>query len=96
MINRSPPCFTQTKNYGPSYVNVWIQAPLYSLISAGEIFAYVKALKYTDDNAPDSMEVVVQAVALLKGCIGSACTIAWMSAARYPYLIILYDSLTEA
>jgi POT family proton-dependent oligopeptide transporter len=59
LIYRSPPCFDQTGNCGPGRVNVWIQAPLYFLISAGEIFAYVTALEYTYSHAPSSMKVVV-------------------------------------
>jgi hypothetical protein len=94
LIYRSPPCFDQTGNCGPGRVNVWIQAPLYFLISAGEIFAYVTALEYTYSHAPSSMKVVVQAMALLVGSIGSACAMALTPAARDPYLVIFYGSLT--
>ena len=93
-IYRSPPCYDQPGSCGSNQVNVWIQAPLYFLIAAGEIFAYVTALEYAYDRSPKAMKVVVQAVGLLVGGLGSACAMALTPVARDPYLVTFYGSLT--
>ena len=93
-IYKSAPCFDQPGSCGPNKISVWIQAPLYFLISAGEIFAYVTALEYAYDHSPKAMKVVVQAVGLLVGGVGSACAMALTPVARNPYLVTFYGSLT--
>jgi POT family proton-dependent oligopeptide transporter len=93
-IYRSPPCYDQPGRCGHNQINVWIQAPLYLLISAGEIFAYVTALEYAYDHSPKAMKVVVQAIGLLVGSVGSACAMALTAVARNPYLVTFYASLT--
>jgi hypothetical protein len=92
-IYRSPPCYDQPGSCGRNQINVWIQAPLYLLISAGEIFAYVTALEYAYDHSPKAMKVVVQAIGLLVGSVGSACAMALTPVARNPYLVTFYASL---
>lgn len=94
LIYRSPPCYDRPGSCGSNQINVWVQAPLYFLISAGEIFAYVTALEYAYDNSPKAMKVVVQAVGLLVGGVGSACAMALTPVARDPYLVVFYGSLT--
>ncbi|KAJ4332563.1 peptide transporter ptr2 [Ascochyta clinopodiicola] len=93
-IYRSPPCYDQPGSCGHNQINVWIQAPLYFLISAGEIFAYVTALECAYDHSPKAMKVVVQAIGLLVGGVGSACAMALTPVARNPYLVTFYASLT--
>jgi POT family proton-dependent oligopeptide transporter len=73
---------------------VWIQAPLYFLISAGEMFAYVTALDHANENSLKALEIVVQAVGLLVGGVGSACATALTPVAHDPNLIAFYGSLT--
>lgn len=63
-------------------------------MSAGEIFAYVTALEYAYDQSPKAMKVVVQAIGLLVGGMGSACAMALTAVARNPYLVTFYASLT--
>jgi hypothetical protein len=94
VIYRSPPCYNQFESCRYNYVSVWLQAPVYFLISAGEIFAYVTALSYTYELSPESMKVVVQAVVLLFGAAGSACAMAFSLLARNPYLVYYYAALT--
>jgi hypothetical protein len=93
-IYRSPPCYDRPGSCGQNQVNVWIQAPLYFLISAGEIFAYVTALEQAYDHSPMAMKVVVQAIGLLVGSVGSACAMALTPVARNPHLVTFYASLT--
>jgi hypothetical protein len=94
-IYRSPTYDDQPgSSGGSSRINVWTQAPLYFLIAAGEIFAYVTALEYAYDRAPKAMKVVVQAVGLLVGGAGSACAMALTPVARDPHLVTFYGSLT--
>lgn len=81
---------------GPNDVNVWIQAPLYFFIAAGEIFAYVTALEYAYNHAPKDMKAIVQAISLLVAGIGSACAMGLTPIARDPYLVVFYASLTGA
>lgn len=94
VIYNAPPCYNQPGHCGPNQVNVWVQAPLYFLISTGEIFAYVTALEYAYDHSPKTMKVVVQAVGLLAGGVGSAGALALTPIAHDPYLVIFYASLT--
>jgi POT family proton-dependent oligopeptide transporter len=94
LIYRSPPCYDQPGSCGSNQINVWVQAPLYFLISAGEIFAYVTALEYAYHHSPKAMKVVVQAIGLLVGSVGSACAMALTPVARNPYLVTFYASLT--
>ncbi|KAH3938548.1 hypothetical protein HBH98_247200 [Parastagonospora nodorum] len=94
LIYTSPPCYDQRGSCGPSNINVWVQTPLYFLIAAGEIFAYVTALEYAHDSSPESMKVFVQAVGLLVGGVGSACAMALTPVARDPHLVVIYASLT--
>jgi POT family proton-dependent oligopeptide transporter len=94
LIYKSPPCYNQPGRCGFNRIDVWIQAPLYFLISAGEIFAYVTALEYANENSPKALRVLVQAVGLLVGGIGSACAMALTPVARNPNLIAFYGSLT--
>jgi POT family proton-dependent oligopeptide transporter len=94
LIYKSPPCRTQPGICGPNQINVWIQAPVYLLMSVGEIFAYVTALEYANENSPKTLEVVVQAVGLLMGGIGSAIAMALTLVAHDPNLIAFYGSLT--
>lgn len=104
-IYQSPPCYRNPKECGDNQSistlalkenrpNVWIQAPLYFLIAAGEIFAYVTGLEYAYAHSPKDMKVVVQAISLLLGGIGSACAMALAEVAHDPHLIWLYGSLT--
>jgi len=93
-IYRSPPCYDRPGSCGQNQINVWIQAPLYFLISAGEIFAYVTALEHAYDYSPKAMKVVVQAIGLLVGSVGSACAMALTPVARNPHLVTFYASLT--
>jgi dipeptide/tripeptide permease len=94
LIYRSPPCYNQPGRCGSNYIDVWIQAPLYFLMAAGEIFAYVTALEYANENSPKALKVVVQAVALLIGGVGSACAMALTPVAHDPNLVAFYGSLT--
>jgi hypothetical protein len=94
VIYRSPPCYNQFSDCSYNFISVWVQAPVYFLISAGEIFAYVTALSYTYELSPGSMKVVVQAVVLLIGAAGSACAIALSPLAQNPYLVYYYAALT--
>jgi POT family proton-dependent oligopeptide transporter len=93
LIYKSPPCYTQPRGCGPNQINVWIQAPVYLLMSIGEIFACVAALEYANENSPKTLKVVVQAVGLLVGGLGSACAMALTLVAHDPYLIVFYGSL---
>jgi POT family proton-dependent oligopeptide transporter len=96
LIYQSPPCYNQPQTCGSNKINVWIQAPLYFLISAGEVFAYVTALEYANENSPKGLKVVVQAVSMLIGGAGSAMAMALTPIAHDPNLVAFYSSLTGA
>jgi POT family proton-dependent oligopeptide transporter len=74
--------------------DVWIQAPVYILISTGEIFSYVTGLEYAYDHSPKDMKVIVQAINLLTGGIGSTVALALTPVAKDPNLVIFYASIT--
>ncbi|KAF2820782.1 hypothetical protein CC86DRAFT_397704 [Ophiobolus disseminans] len=94
VIYQSPPCYSQFEGCKYNYISVWLQAPVYFLISAGEIFAFFTALSYTYELSPESMKVLVQAVVLLIGAAGSACAMALTPLVYNPYLVYYYAALT--
>lgn len=93
-IYNAPPCYANLDHCGPNHINIWIQAPLYLLMSVGEIFAYVTGLEYAYGHSPQKMKVVVQAFGLLSGSAGSAGALALTPIARNPRLVAFYASLT--
>jgi POT family proton-dependent oligopeptide transporter len=76
--------------------NVWLQAPVYFLISTGEIFSYVTGLEYAYDHSPSDMKVIVQAISLLVGGIGSTIALSLSAIAHDPNLLIFYATLAGA
>jgi POT family proton-dependent oligopeptide transporter len=74
--------------------SVWLQAPVYFLISTGEIFSYVTGLEYAYDHSPSDMKVIVQAVSLLVAGLGSVIALALSAVAHDPNLLVFYASLT--
>jgi len=82
-----------TGNSGP---NVWIQAPIYFLISTGEVFALVTGLEYAYYHSPSGMKVIVQAINLLIAGVGSAVALSLTAVAHDPNLVIFYGSLAGA
>lgn len=77
-------------------VSIWSQVPIYVLMSAGEIFAYVTALELTYNHAPKDLKVVVQAISLLLGAIGSGLAMALTPIAQDPLMVLYYSLLTTA
>ncbi|KAH7076144.1 POT family-domain-containing protein [Paraphoma chrysanthemicola] len=99
-IYNSPPCYDMPRSCSimdaHGRPNVWLQAPVYFLISTGEIFAYVTGLEYAYDHSPKDMKVIVQAISLIIGGLGSAVALALTAVAHDPNLVIFYASLTVA
>ncbi|KAF1830145.1 peptide transporter PTR2-A [Decorospora gaudefroyi] len=99
-IYSSPPCYDHPTKCGDRQAdaqqrpNVWIQAPLYFLMAAGEVFAMTTAMEYAETHAPKEMEVLVQAIGMLITGMGSAIALVIAEAARDPYLTWFYTSLT--
>jgi POT family proton-dependent oligopeptide transporter len=99
-IYSSPPCAESPELCSDLDVgiqgrpNVWLQAPIYFLISTGEIFAYVTGLEYAYDHSPKDMKVIVQAISLLVAGIGSIVALALTPVVHDPNLVIFYASLT--
>ncbi|KAF2126190.1 PTR2-domain-containing protein [Dothidotthia symphoricarpi CBS 119687] len=98
-IYKSPPCYNRPDTCDhpdsvSSRPNVWIQAPLYFLMSAGEIFALVTGMEYAYDYSPKDMKVIVQAVSLLIAGLASAIAMALTTVAHDPNLSWFYGSLT--
>jgi POT family proton-dependent oligopeptide transporter len=101
-IYRAQTCYDSTEDCSSISVeqynrpSVWIQAPIYFLISMGEIFSYVTGLEYAYDHSPKDMKVIVQAISLLVAGAGSAVALALSAVAHDPNLVIFYASLTAA
>ncbi|KAL5115346.1 peptide transporter ptr2 [Pleosporales sp. CAS-2024a] len=98
VIYSSPPCYENNSGcmLSPdkrSLPNVWIQAPVYFLISTGEIFAYVTGLEYAYDHSPKNMKVIVQAIGLLTAGLGSVVALALTPVVHDPNLVIFYAAL---
>jgi POT family proton-dependent oligopeptide transporter len=98
-IYKSAPCFDKPTACGDRQSsaqerpNVWIQAPLYFLMAAGEVFAMTTAMEYAEKHAPKNMEVFVQAIGMLITGIGSTVALVIAEAARDPYLVYFYAAL---
>lgn len=100
-IYKSASCYSKhvecsNSTPGQNAPNVWIQAPVYLLISTGEIFSFVTGLEYAYDHSPKDMKVIVQAISMLVGGIGSAIALALTPVAHDPNLVIFYASLAIA
>jgi POT family proton-dependent oligopeptide transporter len=99
MIYSSPPCYNRPSDCSHSAVErsgptVWIQAPVYFLISTGEIFSYVTGLEYAYKHSPKGMEIIVQAFNLFVAGIGSALALAISIVAHDPNMVFFYAALT--
>jgi POT family proton-dependent oligopeptide transporter len=97
-VYTSSPCISNPRDCssltsGNSGPNVWLQAPIYFLISTGEIFSLVTGLEYAYDHSPKGMKVIVQAVNLLIAGVGSVIALSLTAVAHDPHLIIFYGSL---
>jgi POT family proton-dependent oligopeptide transporter len=98
-IYKSAPCYDHPTACGDNQLfaqqrpNVWIQAPIYFLMAAGEVFAMTTAMEYAEKHAPKHMEVLVQGIGMLITGIGSTIALIIAEAARDPHLVIFYASL---
>lgn len=100
-IYSAPPCYSHAKDCAAAggkdnRPDVWVQAPLYFLIAAGEVFAYTTVLEYAYDHSPKDMKAIVQAVSLLVAGLGSASAMAVAQVARDPWLTYMFAALTCA
>jgi POT family proton-dependent oligopeptide transporter len=99
-IYKSPPCHEShgecTASELQNRPSVWLQAPIYLLMSTGEIFCFVTGLEYAYDHSPQDMKVIVQAISLLVAGIGSIVALALSAVAHDPNLLIFYASLAGA
>jgi len=93
-IYHASPCYREPEDCSFSKVNMWIQAPLYFFISAGEIFAYATGLEYAYTHSPKDAKVIVQAISLLIGAVGSAGAMSLTPIAHDPNMVVFYASLT--
>ncbi|KAF2686280.1 MFS general substrate transporter [Lentithecium fluviatile CBS 122367] len=103
LIYQSGPCYEHPRHcasdrpiHDPNDVNVWIQTPVYLLLSLSEIFAWVTAIEYAYETAPKDMKTVVQAISLLIAGMGSAIAMSLTPVAHDPHMVIFYASLASA
>lgn len=106
LIYNAPPCFDRPgecrghlsmgKHHVANRVNVWVQTPVYVLLSTGEILASVTGLEYAYDHSPKDMRALVQAINLVVAGMGSAVAMGLTPIARNPDLIKLYGALCAA
>lgn len=106
LIYNAPPCYDRPgechghllagKQHVANRINVWIQTPVYVLLSIGEILASVSGLEYAYDHSPKDMKALVQAINLVVAGMGSAVAMGLTPIARNPDLIKLYGSLCGA
>lgn len=71
-------------------VNVWVQAPVYLLLSIGEVFAVVEALDYAYTQSPEERKAVMQVINLLMAALSLS------PLAHNPNLVIFYASFAGA
>jgi POT family proton-dependent oligopeptide transporter len=100
-IYSTGPCYAHPNvcgggTLGPNKLNVWIQAPTYLLIAAGEVFAVVTAIEYAYTNAPEDMKAIVQSINLIIAGMGSALGMALTPLAHDPNMTAFYGSLSGA
>lgn len=98
-IYSTGPCYDHPRSCNsvaerePNHINAWIQAPVFLLISVGEVFAYVTALEIACSHAPKHMKSMVQAIFPLMAGFGSAVAMGIGQIAHDPSLVIFYASL---
>lgn len=81
---------------GSNGLDVWLQLPIYLLISTGEVFCLTTAFDFAYAHSPEDMRVIVQAINLLIAGIGSVMALSLSSVANDPNLVAFYASLAAA
>jgi POT family proton-dependent oligopeptide transporter len=100
-IYKSTPCgdhphACSAQIYSDGRRSVWLQVPIYILISTGEVFCLTTGMEYAYDHSPQGMKVLVQAIGLLMAAFGSTIALALTTVAYDPNLVIFYASLAGA
>ncbi|MCJ1250448.1 hypothetical protein MMC30_007676 [Trapelia coarctata] len=80
----------------PNSINVWIQTPIYFLLSLAEIFGFVSLSEYSYTKAPKNLRAVVQALRQVTAGVGSALGMALSPLAADPKVLYLYVGLAAA
>ena len=89
-------CTAATIGHIPNHVNVWLQTPIYVILSFGKIFSLVSASEYAYSKAPKEMKTVVQAISTLNTGVGAILGMAISPAAKDPHLVAMYAALAAA
>lgn len=96
VIYNTSTCHESPQPCATSGVSVWLQAPVYLLLSIGEIFARTAGGEYAYSQAPKGAKVVVQAISSTVAALGSAIAMSLTPVAHDPNLTIFYASLAAA
>lgn len=97
IIYQKNPCYvTQEGCNEGRKVDVFVQAPVYILLAAGEVLASVSGSEFAYNQAPRRMKSLVQALYVSTAGIGSVLGICLARAARDPDVMYLYASLAIA
>lgn len=95
-IYDASPCFHDAQRCSFNKIDVWLQAPVYLLLSIGEAFALATGIEFAYNQSPEEARVIVQAVGSLIAALGSAIAMSLTPVARDPRLVIFYASLAGA
>lgn len=97
------PCYTRPlacpESEGSSIANdisVWVQTPLYFLLSFAEILGFATLSEYAYSEAPKDMRSLVQALGQVSSGVGSALGMALSPVAVDPKVLYLYTGLAVA
>lgn len=95
-IYNASPCLQKVHDCSSNKISVWLQAPVYLLMSIGEAFALTTGIEYAYSQAPEGAKAVVQAVNLLAAALGSVIAMSLTPVARHPNLVVFYAFLAGA
>lgn len=77
----------------PNDITVWVQAPVYFLLSFAEILGFPTVSEYSYSEAPTNMRSLIQALSQVSAGLGAAVGIALSSLSVDPKLLYLYTGL---
>ncbi|KAG9080839.1 hypothetical protein FRC06_006088 [Ceratobasidium sp. 370] len=90
-IYKKGPCGKNASNCDePAPLNVWLQAPSYSIIGLSEIFASITGLEYAFTKAPERMKSVIMSIFLFMSAVASAIEFSLVGVSTHPYLMWMY------
>lgn len=102
MIYNAGPCYDEPlacpASQGgalPNDISVWLQIPIYFLLSASEILGFTTLSEFSYSEAPKNMRAFVQALRQISSGVGAALALALSRVSTDPKILYVYAGLSS-